>query len=767
MTKRFLLLILLLAAVVSPLLAQNTLKGFIYDASTGEPVAYCPILLKGTNYGTMSDKNGSYIIDKIPNGTFVVSINFFGYESIEDSIQLSGKIAIKRYMLNTSKVALDAVQVTAENERKVQETRTAVISINPKEMSKMPSIGGQPDFAQYLQVLPGIISTGDQGGQLFVRGGTPVQNMLLLDGMMVFNPFHSIGLFSVFDTDIMSQADVYTGGFGAEFGGRISSVMDIKTRDGNKKRLSGKIDVSNIGAQVLLEGPIVKLKDSRKTSLSFILSGKGSFLEQSSKVFYPYIEDKTGLPYNFLDIYGKLTLATKGGTRLNIFGFNFADNVNYTDLLRYHWNNWGVGTNFLIVPGMANTTIEGTISYSDYESYINDKSYLTSEDIKYNKYTRTGGFNFNLVFNYFVGKSVFNIGLEAVGFNTQYKYYTHYGQKEYPKDYTTDVAAFIKYKYNFKNILIIEPSFRLQYYTSLSTISPEPRLALKYNITKKIRLKMSAGMYSQNFVAVTSDRDVVNLFSGYISSPSSSCISSYLPDGKKANDRLQKSQHAILGIELDVLKYTSINIEGYYKHFSQLISTNRYLMNESSNEIFMWEKGHAFGGDISVKFEYKGLYLWGVYSLGWVKRTDKLITYAPNFDRRHNINLLASYAFGKRRSWQIDIRWNYGSGFPFTKTQAFYPNFIPGGGIGQDIISANESLDFILDDLNGGRLPAYHRLDLGVKKKFYLGERHSIEISLSMTNVYNYSNVFYVNRITNDVVYQLPFLYYFGMNWRF
>jgi hypothetical protein len=764
MTKKFIAFIILLTSVLFGM-AQTTVKGFVYDATSGEPVGYCPVVLQGTTYGAMTESNGNFLIDKVPNGRYVLSINFFGYDPFVDTIEVHSKMVIKRYMINPSTVALDEIQVTAETDRKIQETRTAVISISPKEMSKMPAIGGQPDFAQYLQVLPGIISTGDQGGQLYVRGGTPIQNMLLLDGMIVFNPFHSIGLFSVFDMDIMSNADIYTGGFGAEFGGRISSVMNIKTKDGNKKRLSGKIDLSNIGAQVLLEGPLIKLKEGRKTSMSFILSGKGSFLEQSSKVFYPYVKNENGLPYNFLDLYGKITLAGQGGSKFNIFGFNFMDKVNYNSSIQYQWNNWGVGANFLLVPGQANTTIEGTFAYSDYVSKINDPAYQSEGS--YSKYTRTGGFNFNLVFNYYIGRSVFNIGVNAVGFSTEYKYWTKYGNKEYPKDHTTDISFFLKYKYNYKNKLLIEPSFRLQYYTSLSKVSPEPRLAIKYNITKKIRLKMSGGLYSQNYVAVTSDRDVVNLFYGYISSPSQLSITPTLPNGKAPKSRLQTSQHAVLGLELDVLKYTSINIEGYYKHFSQLISVNRYLMDEQADEIFMWEQGHAYGGDISIKFEYKGLYLWGVYSLGWVKRTDANVTYAPNFDRRHNINILASYAFGKRRSWQIDVRWNFGSGFPFTQTQAYYPSFVPAGGIGDDIIHANEDLDFVLDDLNQGRLPAYHRLDIGFKKKFFIGERHSIELSASLTNVYNYSNVFYVNRITNEVVYQLPFLYYFGMNWRF
>ena len=284
MTKKFIAFIILLTSVLFGM-AQTTVKGFVYDASSGEPVGYCPVVLQGTTYGAMTESNGNFLIDKVPHGRYVLSINFFGYDPFIDTIEVGSKMVIKRYMINPSSVALDEIQVTAETDRKIQETRTAVISITPKEMTKMPAIGGQPDFAQYLQVLPGIISTGDQGGQLYVRGGTPIQNMLLLDGMIVFNPFHSIGLFSVFDMDIMSNADVYTGGFGAEFGGRVSSVMNIKTRDGNKKRISGKIDLSNIGAQVLLEGPLIKLKEGRKTSMSFILSGKVLFWNKLPKFF--------------------------------------------------------------------------------------------------------------------------------------------------------------------------------------------------------------------------------------------------------------------------------------------------------------------------------------------------------------------------------------------------------------------------------------------------------------------------------------------------
>jgi hypothetical protein len=536
--------------------------------------------------------------------------------------------------------------------------------------------------------------------------------------------------------------------------------MDIKTRDGNKKRLSGKVDLSNIGAQLLLEGPLVKLKEDRKAALSFIVSGKGSFLEQSSKFFYPYVKDEDGLPYTFLDLYGKITLSTKNGTKWNLFGFNYTDRVNYSSVAKYGWDNWGIGTNFLIVPGNAPTTIEGSLAYSKYSSELQDVNYDP-------KRSSMDGFTFDLGFNYYLGKSLLKVGIDVVGYNTNYEYYTIYHSQRIIEDHTTDMSIFVKYKYNFRNKLLIEPGFRLQYYYSLGEVSPEPRLAIKYNILNNLRLKLAAGMYSQNLVSVTSDQDVVSLFTGFVSSPLDQALlpSTIIGEDKEIKGRLQKSQHVILGLEYDPISPLSINLEAYFKNFSQLISVNRYKMVDEDSE-FIWEKGRAYGGDISVKYEQKGVYVWFVYSLGWVQRYDGKITYSPHFDRRHNINLVASYAFGKRRSWEVNCRWNFGTGFPFTQTQAYYPHYDP-TNINDNYVTNNEDVYFLLAEFNGSRLPNYHRLDLGVKKKFYLGPRHTLEASLSMTNVYNYKNVFYVNRTTNDIIYQLPFLYYFGLTWRF
>ncbi len=731
---------------------EGSMKGFVYNNQSGEGLQNATILVVNTEIGTYSTSTGAYFLNNIPTGKQVIRISAFGYITKHDTLSIGSRPTTINYFLEREITEIGSAFVTAESQRKIQETRISVVTITPQDMKRMPSIGGQPDFAQYLQVLPGIVSTGDQGGQIYIRGGTPIQNLMLLDGMVIYSPFHSIGLFSVFDTDIIQTADVYTGGFSAEYGGRISSVMDIRTRDGNKKSISGKIDANLFGARLLLEGPLYKLKDNRKMAVSYLFSAKGSYLEQSSQLFYPYVEES--LPFNYLDFYGKISFSSLSGSKLNFFGFNFDDRVNYPDIAQYGWNNWGLGANFLIVPMGIATTIEGSLSYTDYSSYLNDVGFDEKE-------SSLQGANFNLKFNYYKGSNNLTIGLEAVIFKALYQASSNISPYV---DFTTDMSLFAKYRLNIKNKLIIEPSVRMQYYASHNTALLEPRLSMKYNITKNVRLKLAGGMYSQNFTAVTSDRDVVSLFQGYLSSPSG-LVDTF--DGKYMKNNLQKAQHVILGLELDVIKNLSINIEGYYKNFSQLTVANRYKVHDYDAD-FIWEKGWATGGDITVKFDYKNFYLWTVYSLGWVQRYDGTVVYNPHFDRRHNVNVVASYAFGKkpRKTWQVDFRWNFGTGFPFTETQAFFPH-VTGTDLNENINQNNQDMYVLLSDLNEGQLPNYHRLDLNIKKKFFIGERHLVELNLSATNVYNYQNIFYVNRVSQDIIYQLPIVYSLGVAWSF
>ena len=295
MTKALYTFCLLFIATLS--FSQNaTIRGFIYNKENGEPVAFSNVYLKGTTTGASSDLNGYFSINKVKPGSYTLMVTNLEFDTISETISIkAGEIISKKFYAFKGGVTTMEVEVSAKNIEKVENPNVGLQKIDPVAINKLPSVG-EPDLAQYLQVLPGVVFTGDQGGQLYIRGGLPIQNKVLLDGMVIYNPFHSIGLFSVFDNDIMRSADVYSAGFGAEYGGRTSSIMDITTRDGNKKRISGKVSASTFGAKLTLEGPLKKLKENGKGSSSFLFSGKTSYLPQTSKVLYPYA-NKAGLPF--------------------------------------------------------------------------------------------------------------------------------------------------------------------------------------------------------------------------------------------------------------------------------------------------------------------------------------------------------------------------------------------------------------------------------------------------------------------------------------
>ena len=765
-------LFLLITASVSYAQEDNNIRGFVYEKSTGEPMMFCNVYLKGTTYGASTDINGYFNITRIPDGEYLIFITNLGYDTISENIALrDNQVVNKKYYLDDSSFVLEAVNITADKIEARTETRTSVVNVTPKIITKIPTTGGQADLAQYLQVLPGVVFTGDQGGQLYIRGGSPIQNKVLLDGMVIYNPFHSIGLFSVFDTDIIRNAEVYTGGFGAEYGGRISSVMDITTRDGNKKRIAGKVGASTFGAKVMVEGPLKKAKDADDMSMSFVLSAKNSYLEQTSQSIYKQILDGETLPYNYRDIYGKVSLNAPNGSKINFFGFNFVDDVNnYKTISNFGWDSYGAGANFVVIPGKSPVLIEGSVAYSDYEATLKENN---NPDRK----SSINGFNAGFAFTYFLGKNSLKYGVEMLGFKTVFDYTKSNGIKMSQVDNTTELGAYVKYKAQFDK-LILEPSLRLQVYASLSEVSPEPRLAVKYNVTDWFRVKAAGGFYSQNFIAANSDRDVVNLFYGFLSGQDD--IPSKF-DGKEITTKLQKAIHYIVGTEFDVFYNTTLNIEGYYKDFRQLTSMNRNQMytDESApagtpeilKKDFMVENGDAYGVDVSLKYEDGRWYLWGTYSWAHVNRNYQdsegyMKNYRTHYDRRHNVNVMATYTAGRKHLWDISLRWNFGSGFPFTQVTGFYEK-LPYDNISFDPYTESGYLGLLYGDINTGQLPSYHRLDFDVKRKFNITENINLEANFSITNVYDQRNIFYVDVVSTQFIYQLPFMPSLGLTLSF
>ncbi|MBX2973927.1 MAG: carboxypeptidase-like regulatory domain-containing protein [Flavobacteriales bacterium] len=762
----------LLAFLPSMLLAQTgTIRGFVYDKQTGEPVIFTNVILQGTTIGAATDVNGYYSISKVTPGNYTLQVTYLGYDTTRKAVTVGrDQIITEKLYLTKSAIQIREFVVSGEKQEAQSQVRTGVTKLTPRQIERMPAIGGEADLAQYLQVVPGVIFTGDQGGQLYIRGGSPIMNKSLLDGMVLYNPFHSIGLFSVFDNDIIRNADIHSAGFNAEHGGRVSSIMDITTRDGNKRRLGGRVAASTFTGKLLLEGPLKKQKEEGGGSSSFLMNVRHSYLDRSSKIFYENVQ-KDGLPFTFTDAYGKVSFNSASGSKFNLFGFNFSDGVKYRQVSDLNWNNWGAGTNFVLVPAGSAVLIDGTFSATNYNIALKegDLAPRTSE---------IAGFNGSMNFKVFNREDEIRYGVEVLGFRTNFQFFNSLGREFKQEENTSEIAGYMSYKKVWKKV-ILEPGFRLHYYASLSVANPEPRFGFKWNITDDLRFKASGGRYSQNLVAANSDRDVVNLFYGFLSSPEN-LPKTYVDENGQRQDvknPLQRANHIVAGFEYDITGHLSANFEVYLKDFRQVTNLNRNKLFNDTEEFadkpdelkkdYIIETGKAYGADLLLKYEKNNYYFWAVYSYTYVDRWDGFRTYNPVWDRRNNINLVASYAFGKFDAWKVNARWNFGSGFPFTKTQAYYGSTPYNGDVNYDYTTSNANLAILFGPLNEGRLPTYHRLDLGVTKIWRLDENRQVELDLSLTNAYDRQNIFYFDRVRFERVDQLPLLPSFGLSYRF
>jgi hypothetical protein len=633
-------------------------------------------------------------------------------------------------------------------------------------------MGAENDITGAISVTPGVVTTGDQGGQLYVRGGTPIQNKVLLDGMTVYNPFHSIGFFSIFETELIKNVDVYTGGFDSRYGGRISSIMDITYRDGNKKDFGGKVSVSPFMGKAVLEGPLYKAKKGGGAG-SYVLSAKQSLLDYTADQLYRNVNGGNGLPYHFTDLYGKVTLASNGGSKFSFYGFNNNDRVKYTDVAALSFKQWGAGASFILVPSGSPTFIRGHVNSSHYETTFEEtnsfprNSSITGVDL---------GFDFSY---YLKNESQIDYGIAINMFSTDYNTTNEAANLIEEKSNTTEIAAYTNYKL-VTNRFVFQPGVRIQAYASLATISVEPRFGMKYNATENFRLKLSGGRYSQNFTSASSDRDVVNLFNGLLSAPTNvqEQFISQFNNVRNPRNGLQYSWHAIVGGEYDLNRYFMINVEAYYKYFPQLsnINVNKiyddtedfYDIDDVYKKDYLIESGQSYGVDVLLKYSRNRLFLWGVYSLGKSTRWDGFEVYAPVFDRRHNINLVGTYVFGKKKDLELNVRWNLASGLPFTPTAGFYQGDNFDHGVTSDYTSSNSNqIGILLGEFNSKRLPYYHRLDITVKKQFKFKNSTELEIVGAITNAYDRKNIFYVNRVTNNTIYQFPFLPSMGISYKF
>lgn len=781
MTERYslpyVLLIFIFVTAIFRLEAQSSeptrIRGSILDADDRSTLPFVTVVIKETKATTLSNDDGFFVFNQIEPGNFTLVVESFGYKRFERSITVrQGRTEQVTIYLEKSAESLKAVDVLTSRQEARTKVQTARVQLSMKDIKEF-SVGGDADVVRAMQVIPGVVTTGDQGTQLYIRGGLPIQNLVLLDNMQIFNPFHSIGFYSVFDPDLVRVVDVYSASFGAEYGSRNSAVMDVRYREGNRQHLSGKVQTSTFVGKAILEGPIGPKDPEGFSNLSFLASAKSSYLDRTAPILYPHVESQfDGLPFVFNDFYGKITNTIDGGSKASVFGFRFDDRVTFQPNSTVGWVSSGGGLDMRLIPPGSTTLIDISFGYSDYtiDAQFNDGQPRQSS---------INGFNGNFDLTTFVGdKDEMRYGIQALGYGTSYNFINPVGRTFSNNANSTEIGIYYKYRINRKRF-IIDPGIRLQYYATLGELSVEPRFGMKYLVNENVRLKASAGTFSQNLVAALSDREVVNLFYGFLDGNVS------LPGdfrGEENVGRRQTAQHAVLGVEVDLSKKLSLTVESYYKYFGRITNVNRNKIFENNDananqpEIlrrdFLIERGDAYGVDVLLQGNWDKFSLWMGYSYAFVNRDDGIIEYPPIFDRRHNLNLLGSYEFGKNNRWKASFRYNFGTGFPFTPTVGNYPSLPFTDNFGRpqptfDPTVENGNLGVIFGDVNSARLPYYHRFDAGVDYTWKISKRQTFEVNIGVTNMLNRENIFYFDRNSFERIDQLPILPTAGVSYTF
>jgi hypothetical protein len=524
---------------------------------------------------------------------------------------------------------------------------------------------------------------------------------------------------------MINSIEFYKGGFTSEYGGRISSVMDVISKDGNKNRFGFKGGLSLLTAKGLVEGPI--------PSGSFMITGRMSYNNDVLKKFF----NEQTIPIDFYDLSFKLNYSSEDifeNAKFAVFGFLSKDDVDYKDPLReqFNWKNNLFGFEWLQVYDVPLFSRLG-ISLSTFEGEVIPN--LSSLKPRYNQIKDfTISFDMNVVY---ANRDEIGLGLKLKTVDSKFSQVNIVGIKSDLEKFAGNLSLYGKYKFlRWKNFgLDVGSRFNV---TGLSRNGGgvfEPRVSLTYRFLPSIAFKAAWGIYLQELFTVSDESEIISIFDPWIITPD------YLNPAK--------SIHYVAGFDIDITRGVQFSIEGYYKILQDIPIVNDKKFTRADPDLLPGS-GESYGWEFLVNYSIEPLNITTSYTLSWAYKEINNWLYYPKYDARHAGNLILEFNIGD--GWIASSVWNLSSGYPFTEIIGFYDKYFLNN------ISGGEFQPYAyLGDKNLGRLPAYHRLDLSLIKRLSLS-LVNIELGLSAINVYDRKNIFYFNRDTGEIVNMLPFL---------
>ncbi|MBX2819697.1 MAG: TonB-dependent receptor [Rhodothermaceae bacterium] len=754
--RHTLLFLVLLLALNSQLFAQNaSIRGFVTEQATGQSLELVNILLEDSNgevVGTVTSPDGVFQFRRLAQGQYRIQASFIGYQVFRDTLQLEwGQVLTYNIALEEDTGELGELVVEAQAEASVAAPIAGLQTIRPADIERVPTPDVSGDLVSYLTTLPGIVSTGDQGGQLFIRGGEPSQNMVLLDGMVVYQPFHILGFYSAFPSDIVNKADVYAGGFGGKFGGRLSSVIDVRTREGNAFAFSGSASVSPFLGAVQLEGPLIPGR------MSFLASARQSLLDDLAG---QYVDDP--LPFEFSDLFAKINLDVTRTSKLSVSYLQTTDEgtlskdeiVQENDLVR--WENRVIGGRFLFLPPNFGGSVELRVSYSE----LNNEIGVASNPLRLSNIKNT---HVALEAN-FPGQTLSaSAGIDFRPITVRTILDGLYQNVNFRIARLINWGNYLEMTYRVGDHLRIQPSIRAQFYKVRFNPYLEPRIRLIWERGRH-RVSAGTGIYHQELLGLNDRRDAANVFTAWTSIPSEDAPAA---ETDITAGRIQDAFHALLGYNFEVSSNLQFSIETYYKDLSNLF-ISEWTSFPRFTTILQPATGTSAGFDTRLDYQRDNFYMHLNYAYSATNYEaeqasleiwygEETLDFRPPHDRRHQANVLIG---GTVAGFDLSARWTFGSGFPYSRAVGF-----DGFALIDDIVDVGRlptSRRVIYERPFSGELPHYHRLDLSLERVFTAG---SVDVTVqgSLLNAYNRANIFYLDVFTLQRVDQLPVIPSIGL----
>ena len=759
---------------------KHTISGFVVDKETGESLIGVNVIWKDQFQGTTTNAFGFYSIT-LPEGNVKIDFSYIGFDIYAESISLTEDLTLNIELAPSAQNIQEVIVVGEETV--VDRTQSSLVEVPVEQIKTIPAFLGEVDVLKAIQLLPGVQSGGEGTSGFYVRGGGPDQNLILLDGVPVYNASHLFGFFSVFNANAIKNVRLTKGGFPSRFGGRLSSVLEIDMKEGNMKKFQGEGSVGLISSKLSIEGPILKDKTS------FIVSARRTYIDILAQPFIRKTNNGNPAGYFFYDINAKINhkISDRDRLYLSLYSgkdrFYLSEDYNSNDQKttsdeNFSYRNeadfgleWGNLTSALRWNHLfsnklfSNTTLTFTkyqfqtdLTSSTFQRFQNMVSQDSLQFVYYSGIEDVGAkidfdyipnpnhyirFGVNYIYHSFYPGAINlferNVDIDSLQNQTTTILDTSFVFSE--RLYNNDSFLFIEDDIKVNDRLKINAGIHLAYFNTNGTAytDVQPRISSRYIINKDWSVKASYAQMQQH-IHLLSNTSVGLPIDIWVPSTDS------VPPQQSRQLACSVNHNFKNGL-------FEISLEGYYKSMDNLISlkpgTDIIDFQDWRDKIEIAGQGRSYGIELFLQKKKGKTTGWFGYTLAFSERQFDNINfgkwYPYKYDRRHDISVVASHKFNDK--FDIGMTWVFGTGNNITLETARFPSINLGGNINGITENSINEIEYY-PSRNNYRMASYHRLDLGLNfhKQKKWGER---TWSIGAYNVYNRKNPFYI-RIDNE-----------------